>query len=173
MIRTTPIPKKKKANAKETKKAKAKGKGTGKRGRPSKLDEELKRQFLLLTQEGIIHENIAKILGVAPETLKNWKKNNADLLVAIKEAEEENIQMVEASLFHRALGYSHSEEKIFCNQFGDVTRVITKKHFAPDMTAIIFYLCNKASDRYKRNADPGTVTEPITINENFKRKDGN
>lgn len=164
MIRTTPIPKKKKANAK---KIKVKGPG---RGGITKYNERCKRQILLLTEEGLTDEKIAKVLGINPVTLWNWKKNNPDLLKTIKENKELWDQQVVRSLKARALGYSHPETKVFCNTLGEITTKEVMKVYPPDPTSIIFWLTNRQRENWKRNAETGTVTEPITLNMNLGGK---
>lgn len=165
MIRTTPIPKKK-VSVKETKKVKAKGKGKSRKGvggPKSTYSEEKRKQILLLTAEGLTDEKIAKVLGISYPTLWSWKKNNPELLNTIKENKELWDQQIVRSLKARALGYSCPEIKVFCNHRGEITTKEVIKHYPPDPTSMIFWLSNRQRENWKRNAETGTVTEPVSL----------
>jgi len=168
VIRTTPLPKKKVSVKKTVKKVKGPG-----RGGITKYSEEKKRQILLLMAEGLSDEKVAKVLKISSTTLDNWKKNNPDLLGAIKENKAKWDDEVVKSAKNRAKGFYVPEEKIFCNAMGEVTRVQTQKYYPPDPTAFIFWLTNRQRENWKRNAETGTVSEPITLNMNFGNQNGN
>ena len=47
-------------------------------------------------------------------------------------------------------GYEHPEEKIFYNAALDKTVTVkTVKHYPPNITAIIFWLCNKSKAEFQ------------------------
>ena len=179
MIRTTLIPKKEKANVKETKKAKATGKGTGKSrkgvvGRPTKFTTIVKKQIIKLSQDGWTDEEISQLVGISYVTFYDWKKNKPEFAKAIKDGKEEWDNQIVQALRDRALGYSCPETKVFCNAMGEITTKEVVKYYPPDPTSIIFWLSNRQRENWKRNAETGTVTEPITLIQNFSgKKNGN
>lgn len=58
--------------------------------------------------------------------------------------------LVEASLFSRAVGYSHPDEKLYLID-NKIERAKTTKHYAPDTTAAIFWLKNRQPDKWREN----------------------
>ena len=104
-------------------------------------------------QEGWLDAKICKLIGVSNVTLCAWKKNNPDFLKTVKLDKNKADRDIVVSLRDRALGYSHEEDKIFCNAFGQVTTVKTVKHYPPDPTSIIFWLCNRHPGEWKRNVE--------------------
>lgn len=111
-------------------------------GRPSKFNEETKNTAIRLFREGKTNEQVSKIIGIHPNTLRYWKGAYPEFLCALREAKESADELVTASLFRRATGYYHKEEKIFFFK-GDVQRVKTVKHYPPDTAAAIFWLKNR------------------------------
>lgn len=55
-------------------------------------------------------------------------------------------------MFERAIGYSHPEEKVFCNN-GEVIVHKTTKHYPPDTQAGIFLLTNRQRSRFRDKKD--------------------
>jgi hypothetical protein len=123
--------------------------GPKKNGRPTKYDPTL-HPTLAEAWAGLpkTDAEIAAKLGVSETTFTAWKRQHPELSGALKSGKEEPDALVERSLFERATGYSHPHEEIFCHQ-GDVTRVQTTKHYPPDQTSIIFYLCNRMSGKWR------------------------
>jgi len=153
VIRTTPVPIKK-AKQVKPKPIKRKSNATGNpMGRPSKFTPEIERQVLMLIQEGWVDAKICKLVEISNVTFCAWKKNNPNFLKTIKLDKNKADRDIVVSLRDRALGYSHEEEKIFCNAQGEVTTVKTVKHYPPDPTSIIFWLCNRHPDKWKRNVE--------------------
>lgn len=118
--------------------------------RPRKFNEQLRDTMLKLYAEGKTDAQVAKIIGVSRATIFNWKGRDPELLDTIKESKSIADDLVEASLFARATGYKHKEEKIFTTIGGNIIRVPVMKHYPPDVTAGIFWLTNRQPDRWKR-----------------------
>lgn len=119
-----------------------------KMGRPSLFTDSLKQRLMQLYSAGKTDAQVARDIGINVTTLYNWKANYPDFFNALKEMKDVADGLVEASLFQRAIGYSHPEEKVFC-AFGNVTRVMTRKHHPPDVTAAMFWLQNRAPERWR------------------------
>src|SRR5690606_9591061 len=102
---------KKKVAKKTTQKKATKEKSKG--GRPTDYRPEyceLARNYCLL---GAKDTELAVFFGVSESTLNLWKKEHPEFSESIKEGKEEADARVAQSLYHRATGYSHPEEKIF------------------------------------------------------------
>lgn len=123
-------------------------KGKPKKGRPSSFNDEVKTKVLSLAKEGKTDVEISHIIGIHPNTLGYWKGKYKDFLWALKEAKADADELVRASLFRRATGYYHDEEKIFFFQ-GNVKRVKSVKHYPPDTTAAIFWLKNRQPKEWR------------------------
>jgi hypothetical protein len=112
-------------------------------GQPTKYDPEYHPEhaykYMLL---GATLEQLADSFDVHVDTIYEWKKVHSQFSESIKEGGDEADLKVAQSLFHRATGYEHSEEKVF--QFaGDIITHDTVKHYPPDVTAIIYWLNNR------------------------------
>ena len=117
-------------------------------GRPSAFNAALCEKMISLYKSGKTDAEVAEIIGVCVRTIHIWKGKHPDFLHSLKEAKAIADDLVEASLFSRAIGYTHEAEQVFCS-FGKVTRVKTFKHYPPDVTAQIFWLKNRRPDLWR------------------------
>lgn len=117
-------------------------------GRPSKLKNINLEQVKILASFGLTDVQIAQALGVCENTIGNLKKN-PKFLGAIKAGKAICDERVEVSMYQAACGYSHPEDKIFCNAKGQKTIVSTVKHYAPDTVAGMFWLCNRQREKWQ------------------------
>lgn len=123
-----------------------------KRGRKSTFNSKIQETILRLIQDGRTDDQIADVIGVSRRTLSNWKGKHPELLHAVREAKLSADELVEASLFSRAVGYTHAEEKVFCHE-GMITTHETQKHYPPDTTAAMFWLRNRQPKRWKEKTE--------------------
>jgi len=116
-----------------------------------------------LAAQGFTDQEIADKIGISVRTLANWKKSD-ELLQVLKEAREVPDDMVEVSLFNRALGYSFEETTLEPSASGElkVSKVV-KKQVAPDVTAQIFWLKNRRRDRWRDQHDLEAVVRDYSI----------
>jgi hypothetical protein len=117
-------------------------------GRPSSYSEGLALRIFELAKAGKTDAEIAGAIGISVATLANWKNRYPDFLDALKDAKEVADQLVEASLFRRAMGYSHSAVKFFCDK-GKIVSQPYVEHYAPDTVACIFWLKNRRPDLWR------------------------
>ena len=113
------------------------------RGRPTKFKPEmveLVRKFCLL---GVTNARLAEFLDVSVATIDKWIADDPIFSGAIKEGRELADARISDSLYHRAMGYSHPEDRVFCNADGQVTTVKTIKHYPPDTAAAFIWLKNR------------------------------
>lgn len=134
-------------------------KGKPGKGRPSKLTDDKKEIAIQKAREGKTNEQISEILAIHPRTFQRWVGKLDDFSQALKDAKEIADQPVVASLYRRATGYYHEEEKIFFFK-GEVKRVKTMKHYPPDTTAAIFWLKNRQPKEWRESyqVNPGALT---------------
>ena len=136
-------------------------------GRPSSYKKDYAAQAVHLTKLGAIDKDLADAFGVSEVTINAWKDKHPEFLKSLKAGKEDADNAVKQSLFKRATGYSHPEDKIFNNN-GKPLVVPTTKHYPPDSTACIFWLTNRDPESWKRNIEAGQDVTPkdqtITIN---------
>lgn len=118
-------------------------------GRPKdsglKWREEFRPQILKLVKLGLIEDEIAEFFGVDGRTFRKWKFNEPGLLEQVKLSKLQADEKVVQSLFRRATGYTHPAVKIFENG----TKVEYEEHYAPDTTAMIFWLKNRDEKKWR------------------------
>lgn len=130
-------------------------------GRPTKFNDAIREKIASLAEKGKTVEQIAEIIGVTPRTIYNWQGKHPDLFHALKEAKQVADDLVEASLFARAVGYSHPEVKVFCDK-GEITEHEVVKHYPPDVTAAIFWLKNRQPELW-REKQPGEDDHTVNL----------
>jgi hypothetical protein len=117
-------------------------------GRPSKLTPIVKSAIELLASGGMTDAQMSKIIGVTANTFDKWKTKHPEFFKTLKDWKRTADKNVERSLYERACGYEHDEDKIF-SYGGEALIVPTTKHYPPDSTAIIFWLKNRQPDRWR------------------------
>lgn len=128
------------------------------RGRPTRYKAEFAEQAYKLCLLGATDADLASFFKVYESTINNWKHWHKDFLESIKNGKEVANANVAASLYHRAIGYSHPEDKIF-NDNGKPLIVPTIKHYPPEHIACIYWLNNRDPKRW-RNVKAVEVSGP-------------
>ena len=134
------------AAKKKVAKKKASRKGVG--GRPSKFGTVDKEQVEKLALAGWTDAQMAEFFKVDERTWHRWKDADPKFCQSLKDWKVEADSRVERSLFERATGYSHPEEKLF-QAGGEIIRAETTKHYPPDTTAMIFWLKNRKPEDWR------------------------
>jgi hypothetical protein len=117
-------------------------------GRPTAYKIEFVEQVYKLCLLGATDIEIADFFGVCEDTINNWKKNHKEFFVSLKKGKVLADADVASSLYNRAKGYEHSEEKIF-NDNGSALRVETTKHYPPDTGACALWLKNRQPKKWR------------------------
>jgi len=105
-------------------------------------------------RDGLTDEQIAKKVGVAYSTFRDYKNKYSALSAALKKGKEVVDFEVENALLKRALGYKYSEVTQEPVEVGEgitmlqTTKIVTK-HAPPDTTAQIFWLKNRKPDKWR------------------------
>ena len=141
---TKPAPRKKKKKVK-----------SGRTGRKGKYHEWITEQGLGIVaawkRNGLTNEQIAKNIGVNQDTLYTWIRRFPEFSEALKIGRDEADMQVENALFKRALGYYAEDIQEEYEGTVRVKRVVKKKWVAPDISAQIFWLKNRASNRWRND----------------------
>ena len=87
--------------------------------------------------QGLYIKDIAAKMGISVTTVYDWMNKNPEIAAAIKKGRDKSIDMVENALFKSAIN-------------GNVT-------------AMIFYLKNRAPERYKDRVDNNINTDNMDI----------
>jgi hypothetical protein len=112
------------------------------RGRPPKYKAIYAQQAYKLCLLGADDSALANFFEVAESTLNRWKLAHPEFRESLNAGKIQADAKVAESLYQRATGYSHPEEKIFCYE-GEIIRAATIRHYPPDTTACIFWLKNR------------------------------
>ena len=135
-----------------------------------------KEKLILITgwaRKGLTDEQIAKNMGIAYSTLRDWKKKYPAIQAALKKGKEVVDYEVESALYKRAIGYEVEEEKIYIQEIEGRTtkrKEITKKHVPGDTTAQIFWLKNRKPKEW-RDRQEFDISDPIKITIKRKQND--
>ena len=131
-------------------------------GRPTKLTKEIKRQIEILAKKGFTDAEMADVVGVTEQTVNSWKIKDTSFFESLKDWKLIADSDVEKSLYQRATGYEHSEDKIF-NDNGEPLIVPTIKRYPPDTTAGIFWLKNRKPKEWRDKTEVDQNTK-MTVN---------
>lgn len=129
----------------------------------AKYTEWLTDEGLLLirgwARDGLIDEQIAKNMGVAYSTFKEWKKKYSDFSAALKQGKEVADRQVENALFNNAVGFMYEEETV--TNAGEVVTI--KKYSKPNTTAQIFWLKNRKMKEWRDKQEVEQINHNIEI----------
>lgn len=131
-------------------------------GRPTLYTSKYVNQAYKLCLLNITNEQLASYFDISISTLKGWIAKYPKFSTAIKKGKEIADSKVALSLFERATGYSHPEEKIFCHE-GKIIRTQTTKHYPPDTAAAFIWLKNRAGWRDKQEFEHDISKDMKTI----------
>lgn len=123
-------------------------------GRPTKYKPEYVAQAAKLCKLGATTNELADFFQVSTSTVCLWQVEYKEFSDAIKMAKDAADRRVEQSLFNRAMGYTHDEVDIRTvalgdNQGSEIVQTPIKKHYAPDPTAMIFWLKNRKPGEWR------------------------
>lgn len=114
---------------------------------------------------GATEKQMIDTLGIGNQTFAEWKNTIPEFQEAINEGRALADAKVAESLYHRALGYSHPEEKIF-NNGGEILRAETIRRYPPDTQAASLWLRNRQPDKWRDTKDiSGKLTLSTVLEE--------
>ena len=100
---------------------------------------------------------VADMLGVCVRTVYRWKAEHEEFSHALKVGKDASDERVVNSLYARATGYQHPEDKVFMVE-GEPVVVPTTKHYPPDATSALFWLKNRRPDEWRDKKEVEDVT---------------
>jgi len=131
-------------------------------GRPSSYSEEIGLLIKRYVEEtGGGNADVARLLGVQVGTIGDWCHAHPHLVAILKDSRDKfNSRKAEVSLLKRVTGYSWDEVSVeeTTIKMGQgekavmvpaVKRKVVTRQVAPDVGAVIFWLCNRAPDRWQ------------------------
>lgn len=121
---------------------------TPKIGRPTVYRTEFVEQGERLCKLGATDADMAGFFGISLATLYTWKVKHPAFLEATKRGKDLSDDMVEQSLFRRALGYSHDAVKILQHE-GQPLEVPYVQHYPPDTAAAFIWLKNRRPQQWR------------------------
>ena len=127
----------------------------------SKYETEVEPRFLEIEawkRDGLTDEQIAKNLGIAYSTFREYKNKYSAFSAVLKKGKEVADIEVENALFKRAIGYKYKE-------------VI--KEMPGDVGAQIFWLKNRKSSKWKDKQDIDIEDNNVSITINGVKRNGN
>lgn len=143
----------------------------------SLVDKWLTEDSLFLlscwSRDGYTFGEMAKKIGVAPETFSNWRRKYPEFKEATEASREYIDYTVENALYKRAVGYRYTESKVTIyppDKDGNIKTKTekTEKEIVPDVTACLSWLNNRCPEKWKRNRDnfvnPDSNDSKVTIN---------
>lgn len=101
-----------------------------------------------LTRVGGTLQDVAIALKTTQPMVVQWMKRFPEFREAVEGGRAARDEQIVSALFHRARGYEHKAEKIFC-QNGIVTKVEYTERYPPDAASAIFWLKNRQPDDWK------------------------
>ncbi len=113
-----------------------------------------------MAKAGMTELEIADSLDVSPSTLWTWKSQYPRFQNALSLGRKQSDERVKRALYHRAIGYSHDQEKAF-NDKGQIIKAVVREHVPPDVNAVKFWLTNRAPDEWQ---DRSVVDGSISLN---------
>lgn len=139
-----------------------------KRGRkPARVDPSHLEWIERVCMLGARDEELARFLGVCVATVCNLMLNDEKFAAAVKNGREYADAMVAASLYRKAIGYTHEIEKVVVVG-GIPTKMNVMEKFPPDTGAICMWLKNRRPDLWR---DSIPVTEAVNaINSTIERE---
>lgn len=138
-------------------------------GRKGLYKEWLEADNLILLEgwarDGLTDEQIAHNIGINRTTLYAWKAKYTDFSNALKRGKEVVDRIVENALLKSAMGYKYDEvvkERIYNPETGESEMLEVKrttKDVAPNVTALIFWLKNRQSEKWRDTKNVNAAVE--------------
>ena len=114
---------------------------------PGKWNNTMASRALFLASLGLTEKEIAVALDVHEHSINYWKRHKPAFYEALQKGKLQYTERVEQAAVASAVGYSHPAIH-FSVIDGKVVQTPYIKHYPPSEKAFIFYLTNRARDRW-------------------------
>ena len=99
---------------------------------------------------GATTEELARALGICERTFHYWLQEIPEFGEQVRAGREIADRKVAMSLYQKAIGWSHKQEKVFCDPRSGSRQIVEyTERFSPDNTAMIFWLKNRRPDLWR------------------------
>ena len=129
-------------------------------GRPTLFRDDYVEQAYKLCLLGATDAELADFFDVSEDTIYEWKKVRHEFSEALRRGKAEADAEVAASLYKRAIGYSHPDTHV-SNYQGIVTLTELTKYYPPETGAAFLWLKNRQPHKWR---DKIEIKEDININ---------
>jgi len=134
-------------------------------GAPTKYQEKYNDQARKLCLMGYTDPELADFFEVSLRSINNWKIEYPLFMQSLKLGKDIADAEVTASLYERAVGYSHTETKVFNNQ-GEIMTHDVKRLYPPDPLSIKYWLNNRQPGKWREKVE----TDEMGNSENIIQK---
>lgn len=113
-------------------------------GAPPKYKPEYAKIAKILCEHGATDPELADAFDCSTTAIQNWMSKHPEFGEAVRFGKAAVFDpKVERALAQRAVGYAVDCEEVKVTKDGGIIRYPIRKHFAPDVTACIFWLKNR------------------------------
>jgi hypothetical protein len=139
-------------------------------GRPTKLNEDIKKRMIKYAEMGFTDKEMATVIGVTEQTINNWKLRDVEFFESLKAAKLEADEQVYRALFKRATGFKKTERKAFVVSKGadigaEIQHADVETEVDPNVTAQIFFLKNRQPDKFREKVEhTAEIDTTVTFN---------
>jgi hypothetical protein len=137
-------------------------------GRKPLYLEVYNAQVTKLGMLGYTDKEMAAFFSVSERTLNAWKGLYPLFMQSLKAGKEVADMEVTASLYQRAVGYSHIETKVFNNQ-GEILTHDVKKQYPPDPISIQYWLNNRQKDKWRSKVETAEEGKDMSLTESISK----
>lgn len=131
-------------------------------GRPKKYRQEYARQAAKLCEMGATDIDLADFFGVSVRTIYRWRNEFEEFCHALKVGKEAPDDIVERSLYQRAVGYSHPEIDIRVVN-NEIVKTEILKHYPPDTKAALAWLYNRRPKDWHPSPDANSGADEALL----------
>lgn len=133
------------------------------------LEEDRLMLLACWSRDGFTYNDIAKKIGIAPRTLRNWRDKHPEIAEALRGGREIIDYKVENALLKSALGYKTKEVKITTiirgGQVVETQKETVTKEQAPNVSACQCWLYNRLPKKWKNMNSRANILDNIADDE--------
>lgn len=119
-------------------------------GRPSTYLPQNAKIAEELCKLGATDSILADTFGISTVQVQKWQTMHPEFGAAVLKGKSDFFDpLIERSLAQRALGYAVDTEEVKVMRDGGIIRYPLRKHYPPDVTAMIFWLKNRQPARWR------------------------
>lgn len=125
------------------------------------MKPDKQKQIKEWLSQGISEAQLAHNMGISRGTMRNWKAENENFADLIADGKTVADTEVVNALYKRTQGYYYEETlERLCVATGELELVERrKKYLPPDMSAIVFWLKNRANEEWKDKIETEEKTD--------------